>query len=256
MGFYRYIFILIILFLASCIGVIDKPDKKNIIRKKDFVPIFTEIQLANGLVSDPAVQDWIPIIDSLTTYYYIAEKYGYTKEAVDKTLRYYFLKNPKRLISIYEKMLVKLSEMEDTFDKQLKIEAEIKANVWPNEKNYYYPLSDGSTDFEITIPSNEIYLLKFTATLFPDDQSVNAKASMFTVRADSVLTGNRTFFEAPKYIKDGRPHNYEIEIANNQNRNVILKGSLYDITNNINNKEWQRHISIENIVLKRLVYNL
>jgi hypothetical protein len=245
------------LILASCTNAVEKPDKKNIIPKKDLVPLFTEMQLANGLASNPSVQEWIPNIDSTTTYYYIAEKYGYTKETFDKTLRYYFLKKPKKLASIYEKTLAKLSEMETAFDEQIKIEAEIRANVWPHERNYYYPVSDEDTDFEITILRNETYSLKFTATLFPNDRSVDAKALMFTVRADSVsLGGKQTFFEAPKYIKDGIPHDYEIVITNSLNRNVILKGSLYDITNNINNETWQRHMSIENIVLKRIVLNL
>ena len=100
------------------------------------------------------------------------------------------------------------------------------------------------------ISGNESYLLKFTATLFPNDQSINAKASMFAVRADSVLLGKRIFFETPKYIKDGQPHEYEINISANSNAGMMLKGSLYDVSNNVS--ERQRHISFENIELKSL----
>ena len=254
MFFHRLFFISIILFLASCTGVIDKPDKKGLISEKKLVPLLIEIQLANGLISNPSVQEWVEKIDSTTTYYYIAEKHGYTKEAIDKTLRYYFQEKPKKLIAIYEKSLAKLSEMESLLDKQIKIETERKANIWTGEKNYYYPVSTKNTDFEVTVFGSPSYLLKFTATLFPDDQSIDAKARLFAVRADSVLTGRRIYFETPKYIKDGRPHEYEINISVEQYRNIILKGSLYDVTNNVN--ENQRHVSFENIEFRNLSPNL
>ena len=242
------------MFLASCTNVIDKPDKKNLIPEKKLVPLLTEIQLANGLISSSAIQEWVEKIDSTTTYHYIVEKHGYTKEAFDKTLRYYFLKNPKQLIAIYEKTLAKLSEMESLLDKQLKIEADRRSNVWTGEKNYYFPVSTTQNpDFEIVIFGRNDYLLKFTATLFPDDQSINAKARMFAVRSDSLLTGKRIFFETPNYIKDGRPHDYEIKITVEQYRSMILKGSLYNVANNV--KEQQRHVSFENIELRNLSSN-
>ena len=250
MFFYRLFLISIMFITVSCASVVDKPDKKNIIPEKKLVSIITEIQLTNSLLSNYAVQDWVEKIDSTTTYHYIAEKYGYTKEALDKTLHYYYLKKPKKLIKVYEKMLANLSEMEALLDKQIKIENERIANIWTGEKNYYYPVSIEKSCFEITFLGNAPYLLKFTATLFPDDQSINAKAKMFVVRADSVLTGTRTYFETPNYIKDGRPHEYEINITVGQYRNMVLKGSLYDVANNVN--EQQRHVSFENIGLRNL----
>ena len=254
MFFYRLFCISTILFLASCINSIDEPDKKGLIPQKKLVPLLTEIQLANGLISNNTVQEWIERIDSTTTYHYIAEKHGYTKEAMDKTLRYYFMKKPKKLIVIYEKMMANLNEMVTVLDEQIKIENERRANTWRKEKNYYYPVSTENPDFEVAFYGNDSYLFKFTATLFPDDQSINAKAKLFAVRADSALTGTRTYFETPKYIKDGKPHEYEIRISIGQYRNMVLKGSLYDITNNVNEK--QRHISFENIELRNLSIRL
>ena len=237
------------MFLVSCTGSIDNPSKKGLIPEKKLTSLLTEIQLANGLISNAFIQDWVPKLDS-TTYNYIAEKHGYTKETIDKTLHYYFLKKPKKLVDIYEKAQATLSEMESLLDKQIKLEAEKKANIWTGERSYYYPVSEKNVDFEISIFGSDSYMLKFTATLFPDDQSINAKAKLFAVRADSVLSGRRFFFETPNYIKDGRPHDYEIKITVEQYRSMILKGSLYDITNNIT--ERQRHISFENVELKNL----
>ena len=254
MFFYRLFFISIILFLVSCTDVIENPSKRGIIPPKKLVPLLTEIQLANSLVSSPDVQEWVEKIDSTTTYYYIAEKHGYTKEAIDKTLRYYFLKNPKKLIEIYEKSLAKLSEMELLLENRIRIETEKIANIWTGEKNYYYPVSAKSPDFEVTVSGRDSYLLKFTATLFPDDQSIDAKAKLFAVRADSLLSGKRTYFETPNFIKDGKPHQYEINISFGQSRNMILKGSLYDVSNNVN--ESQRHINFENVEFRNLTPRL
>ena len=236
--------------MASCTSSIEKPDKKNLIPERKLAPLLTEIQIANGLISSPAVQEWVEKIDTTTTYNYIAEKHGYTKEALDKTLRYYFLKKPKKLVAIYEKMLANLSDMESLLEKQIKIEADRRANVWPGERNYYFPVSTQNPDFQISFFGSDSYLLKFTATLFPDDQSINAKARIFAVRSDSILTGTRIYFETPKYIKDGKPHEYEINITIGQYRYMTLKGSLYDVTNNVG--EQQRHVSFENIVLRNL----
>ena len=133
---------------------------------------------------------------------------------------------------------------------QINIENERRANVWTGEKNYYYPVSTENPDFEISFFGSESFLLKFTATLFPDDQSMNAKARLYVVRSDSALTGSRIYFETPNFIKDGIPHEYEINISAGQMRFMILKGTLYDVTNNVS--EQQRHVSFENIMLRNL----
>jgi len=251
MTFYRYFFILLILLPASCIGTVEKPDKKGLIPVRKLTPLLTEIQLVDGIVSYYAVNEWVETIDTTTTYHYIAEKYGYTKETLDKTLHYYFLKKPRRLVKIYDKALVKLIEMEAQLEKQIKIETDKKANVWSGEKNYYYPVSTENPDFEVEFYGGDPYSLRFTATLFPDDQSTDAKARLYVVRADSALTGKRIYFETPKYIKDGKPHEYEINISVGQYRNMILKGSFYDAANNVFNEQ-QRHINFENIGLRNL----
>ena len=249
MSSYRFFFISIMLFLVSCTGGVENPSKKGLIPEKKLGPILSELQLTDGLLSSPFIRDWGTIIDTATAYHSIIEKHGYTKEALDKTLHYYFLKKPKKLITIYEETLAKFSEMESILDKQIKIEMDRTSNIWPGEKDYYYPFATtGHPDFEVSIFGNNDYLLRFTATLFPDDQSVNAKSKLFAVRTDSLLSGKRFFFETPDYIKDGRPHTYQVRISINQNGWFSIKGSLYDITNNVENG--QRHIILEDIALR------
>ena len=240
---------IIVLLFASCTSGIENPSKKGLIPKKEFSRILAEIQITDGLVTLPTITGNMHKVDSSTTYHYIVEKYGYTKEELDKTLRYYFLKEPKKLITIYEETLAKLTEMESLLDKQIKQETDKKANIWPGERNFIYPSSaEERPDFEVRILGYTPYVLKFTATLFPDDQSINVKAKMFAVNPDSISSGTKVFFESPEYIKDGMPHTYQMRILVNQRGWPLLKGSLYDIANNPGSR--RPHIIFENIELR------
>ena len=247
----RRIIIIIIpaVMLYSCTWNEEIPDSSGIIPEKDLIPILTEIRIADGLLANPKIQQWVLTIDTVSTYYHINEKYGYTKEAFDKTIHYYFVKKPKKLIRIYDKVLAKLSEMESRLEKEVKLAREHSTNIWPGERNYFSPdiPEIKSLDFMVTLAGNRTYNLKFTATVFPDDQSLNPKVKAFTCRADSIETGTRKYFEMPAYIKDGNPHTYSISIPLGTNDAVTLKGNLYDINNQL--ESWQRHFSFENITL-------
>lgn len=235
--------------IFSCTGKQEKPDRSGIIPEKDLIPLIKEIHIADGLLANPRIQNWVLSIDSISTYHYIAEKHGYTKEEFDKTLHYYFISKPKKLIKIYDKILGELSETESRLEKEVMLQRERASNVWPGEKNYYFP--DGNdinaVGFDVSLAGSRIYTLKFTATLFPDDQSVNAKAAVVSIDADSISTGVRTRFETPVYIKDGIPHFYSIRIFVSSNRTFIFKGTLYESDYCI--EEWKRHVRFENITL-------
>jgi hypothetical protein len=235
--------------MFACTGKEEKPDRSGLIPEKDLILILTEIHIADGLLENPRIQNWVLSVDSISTYHYIAEKYGYTKEALDKTMHYYFVRNPKKLISIYDKILGKLSEMESLVTKEVRLAAERATNVWPGERNYYFPDVSGSkpVSFEVSLPGNRVYTLEFTATIFPDDQSVNARARAFTCDADSVLTGKRNYYETPAFLKDGIPHNYVIHFSVNSSKVIRIKGTLFDIDNLV--EECPKHILFENITL-------
>jgi hypothetical protein len=243
------ILIILSVLMISCSGKEEKPDRSGIIPEKDFIPLMKEIHLADGLLANPRIQNWVLSIDSVSIYYYIAEKHGYTKEIFDKTIRYYFISKPKDLIKIYDKILGELSETESLLEKEVMVSRERKSNIWPGERNYYFP--DGSDTkaigFEISLSGNRLYNLKFTATLFPDDQSVNVRARVFSCNPDSIITGVKTWYETPAYLKDGRPHSYSIRIFLPSKEPTMLKGTLYDPVNCL--EEWQKHIRFENISL-------
>jgi hypothetical protein len=235
--------------ICSCTGKVEKPSSSGIIPERDLIPILMEIHIADGMLANPKILNWVLNVDSISTYNYIATKHGYSKAALDNTMHYYFIRKPKKLIRIYDKVLAKLSEMESLLDKEVMIAREHSTDIWPGEKYYYFPDSSGSRslEFAVSLAGNRVYSLNFTAIVFPDDQSVNPGARVFSFDADSVNTGKRSYFETLAFIKDGRPHIYSIRIFVASAKTIILKGTLYDIDNHL--EEWQKHISFENITL-------
>lgn len=235
--------------LFSCSGKEEKPDKSGLIPEKELIPILTEIHIADGILPNRRIQNWVLSVDSISTYHYIIEKYGYTKESFDKTMRYYFIRKPKKLIRIYDRILGKLSEMESLLEKEVLLAREHSSNVWPGERNYYFPDTSGaeSVGFQLSLAGSLYYTLKFTITIFPDDHSVNPRASVYIYDADSILTGRGNNFETPDFLKDGRPHTYTIRLPAPSNKAIRVKGTLYDFDNHL--EEWQKHTWFENITL-------
>jgi hypothetical protein len=167
-------------------------------------------------------------------------------------MKYYFIRKPKKLISIYDGILGKLSEMESLLEKQVMFDKEHASNLWLGEKNYYFPDPDAteSVGFEISLKGSLFYTLKFTMTIFPDDQSINPRAGAYTNDADSVQTGTRKYYKTLDFVKDGQPHTYSIRLSAPPNEVIMVKGTLYESDNNC--EEWQKHVTFENISLSIL----
>jgi len=235
--------------IYSCSGKEEKPGSAGNIPEKDLIPILTEIRIADGLLANPKIQQWVLRIDSVSTYSYIIEKHGYTKESFDKTMQYYFIRKPKKLISINEEILGKLSEMESRLEKEVTLAREHSSNIWPGERNYYFPGSSDNRpiDFSLLLTVNRVYILKFTAIIYPDDQTLNPGINIYSYDADSTDTGKRTVHYNSEFLKDGLPHSYVIRIFVASGIGFILKGDLYET--DINPEECLKHASFENITL-------
>src|SRR5664280_3250232 len=183
---------LILIFLSliagSCSGRKPKLDKKNLIPEKELVSLLTDIHIADGLLVLPKINFWASSLDSISSYYQIIEKHGYTKELMDKTMKYYFLNDPKKLNKIYDQVLGILSEMESHVEKDSNVLLARNSNLWPGKDFYSIPSLSGndSTMFDITLSRSGYYALSFSATLFPDDQSVNPRASLYSSSSDTV----------------------------------------------------------------------
>lgn len=248
----RFAFLILIMFslvTGSCTSRKNKLDRESLIPEKELVSLLTDIYLANGLLNQPNINAWASQLDSISTYYQVIEKHGYTKEIMDNTMKFYFLKKPKLLNKIYDQVLGRLSEMESRVEIESKIKLARISNLWPGKDFYSIPSLSGndSTMFDITLYRNGFYTLSFSVTLFPDDQAVNPRATIITSSPDSMETGNKQNVKSINYIKDGRPHTYNLTISVFENTVHHLRGWLYDFDNCPYGLE--KHIFIENISL-------
>lgn len=234
---------LFLLFQTGC-----KSDKeKGLIPEKTFARILYEVHLADGLMSVQTIHDKYYARDSVANYTDIAESHGYTKEALDKTLKYYFTEKPKKFIRIYDQAIGRLTEMETLLEEELGEAPAPEGGLWKGAQMYYLTGSMDTTRlyFDHVFYIAGDYTLQFTLTLYPDDQTKNPCFTAFTCRADSLATGKRNFLWGIKYIKDAQPHTYSYLIRIPGNLPMLIKGRLLDFENNP--AEISRHAKVENI---------
>lgn len=247
---FRYIILLVcILAVCSCHSRRPRLDRNNLIPEKQLVPLLTDIYLTDGLVSLPGVVQKYSPLDSSSTYDYIIKKHGYTRADLNKTIKYYFIKNPKELISIYDKVLGKLSVMESRIQKELLKIRESAGIIWKGPDSYFYPDPEvtDSTVFDLTFKRPGYYTLTETVTLFPDDQSLHPELSAVSFNPDSTGTGKRLYVQPVRYIKDGYPHKYVIIFKVPIKTTLRVTGNLYDFENNPD--EGEKHMAIENVTV-------
>jgi hypothetical protein len=250
----RYIILVIFAFsvvAATCSGRRNKAEHKNIIPEKDLTSILTEVHIADGLLSIPEIKYKFTKGDTLESYIDIFEKYGYTKPQMDRTMRYYFIKKPKKLVKIYDRVLGRLSEMESRVDKELLVFSAGQMNLWPGKSFYSLPDPE-SKDTALVNFSSGFYgtlYLRFTLTIFPDDQSVDPVMGLYFLKSDSAGNENRISFSPVRFIKDGHPHNYRFTLVQNLTGTVSLKGWFINQEGTTPHREY--HQRVENIILTR-----
>jgi len=243
------VFFIVLIISVSCSEKKSDQDKQKIIPEKDLISLLTDIHLADGLLILPKINQWASSLDSITSYIQIIEKHGYTKEMMDKTMKYYFVNDPKRLSKIYDQVLVILSEMESRTDKESLVLINRGFNKWPGKEFYSVPGLAGidSTVFDVTLYKSGYYTLAFSASLFPDDLSVNPRTLAYTCSPDSIDNGKKQYLRSAEFIKDGRPHDYKLFFTLPEGKSRHLKGWLYNYENRPDG--FNKHIRIENIML-------
>jgi len=225
--------ILISLFVVACNTQKIKIDKNNLIPEKELVSLLVDIYITDGLLSNQKIKLQFSSLDSISAYYQVIEKHGFTKEMMDNTMQYYFIKDTKTLNKIYDQVLGILSEMESHVQKDYRSEQMRLSNLWPGKEFYAMPSTTATDSAKFDIPYSKfgIYTLSFSSVLYPDDQNINPHASIYLVASDSLMTGKRKYFNSVEYLKDGRPHLYTMVVVVPRNKAYQLRGSLFDFHN-------------------------
>jgi hypothetical protein len=236
---------------GSCSGRKNQAERKDIIPEKDVISILTDVYLADGLLAIPEIRYKFTEGDTLSSYIDVIEKHGYNKPQMDRTMRYYFVKKPKKLLKIYDKVLGKLSEMESMVDRELPGFGSRLTNVWQGRQSYSFPdpSCEDTTWVDFSASFYGTYYLKFTLTIYPDDQSVNPALGLFFSITDTAGEEKRIRFSSIPFIKDGRPHNYNITLVQDLIGPVRLKGWFIDHENASPYR--QNHHIVDNIILTR-----
>lgn len=233
--------------IVSCFKEHREPKYKNIIPEKSFVSILKELHLSNGLFDLPKIRIQYMQGDTFRIYKEIIESHGYTKEAMDTTLQYYYIRKPKKLIRIYDQILGEFTEMQSRLEIETRQPKDIIPNQWPGDEFFelYYTGKPEKSDFELTLIPPGDFILKFTVTVFPDDQSFNPCCAANLIYADAPDFKKKKNLPVLGYIKDGLPHEYRIQGELTGKVPVILKGSFYDY---FSNPDYGKiHTRIENI---------
>jgi hypothetical protein len=235
------------MFAISCSTRKNKVDRNGLIPEKEIVSLLTDLYIADGLLMLPGVRNEYSELDSNTVYIQIIEKHGYTKARMDQTMKYYFIKNPQKLIKMYDQVLGALSEMESRAQNEAALMIESVTNLWPGKKKSYYPGYDDndSSFFSLALARPGKYTVSLTATLFPDDQSVNQGLTLWTSNPDSLETGRKQYIRSIDYIKDGMPHRYQTDVVVPEKVLMVLRGTLFEYTGI--SPECEKHAVFENI---------
>lgn len=223
------LFVIIILIIAgiSCTSRRGETDRSGNIPSDKLKDIIEDIYLTKGLMYLPSVQQKFTPPDSASAYEQVIENHGYTRAAFDKTIRYYYIKKPKQLIKIYDEVLARLSEMESRYSVEASYLRSKSSNLWKGRDSFFSPGGEGSTEFNLNIPSPGVYKISFTLTLFADDQSFDPALFCYTVHPDSLLTGKRQYIYSLPYIRDGKAHDYTFYFRNSYPNSISLKGNFF-----------------------------
>ncbi|NMC37464.1 MAG: DUF4296 domain-containing protein [Bacteroidales bacterium] len=255
MKFSANIYLLAILFAlvscsVACSGRKNKAEHRDIIPERDLVAILADLHIADGLLSIPRINNLYANIDSLAAHVNVIEKHGYTKEAMDRTMRFYFIKRPKELIRIYDKVLGKLSAMESRLLQFNPTLNDISSNYWQGEPFYFFS-GETATDtsgINMVVLYSRFYTLNFTITVYPDDETIDPRMNLFfEATGPAKGTINRTYFPEIKYLKDGQPHSYSIPVRIKEMPPIRIKGWFVNQENQY--PGLKKHYFVENISL-------
>jgi hypothetical protein len=250
--FTLFILLTISLLAGSCSGYKNKTDGTNLIPEEDLISILTDVYIADGLLTLQNLRERYAKYDSVLTYIHVIQTHGFTKTEMDKTMEYYFIKKPEKLVEIYDKVLADLSQRESLLEKEVLLTTAHRVNLWTGKDFYFFPGTScaDSTVFNTTLSKKGTYTLRFTATVFPDDESLNPGITGFLCNPDSITTGKRVYVKSVGYIKDGQQHTYSLSIKVSENSPLFFGGFLYNFGNNP--ADCELHAEIENISLSYL----
>jgi hypothetical protein len=235
--------IISLLLLLSCTS-----SEVKMIPTRDLVDILHDFYLADGMLSEPEIRSSFAGRDSIENYIDVLNEYGYTIDELEKTLKYLYIKNPDKLVKIYDRVLLRFSELDSKLNSIQYNNALSLNSTWSGKDFYHFPSrSKNETGYfthKIIAPGK--YLLKYEVLVSPADETYNPGFFGWTVSADSALTGKKYYLPGTTYLKDGRWRLHYVQIR--VSKPTLLEGYLYN--HNDNSKSCYIDAMIRNISLE------
>jgi len=225
--------------------------EKYIIPEKNLVSLLSDMYIGDGLLQYPPVRNMFSGKDTSSSYNDIIMKHGYTRDMLDRTLKYYFVNDPKELQKIYDEVLARLSEIQS----QLTTGKAVKKsdNLWNKFTSIKLPSDavDNSIHFNIPIADTGTYTLSFSAIIFGNDQTLNPRAAVFFQKIDSVGDLKKTMWPVCKLIKDNSIHSYSITARIADHNCRMIGGSLFE--HDSREGSWTMNVRFDDISLQKAV---
>jgi hypothetical protein len=182
--------------------------KRNIISENKFVDLLVDIHLADAIASEKGYIDQTYQIDSASLYGSVFRKHRVTKAEFDSTMVYYSSR-PDDFQKVYNRVTAELKE------RQEKINTENRHNktseiLWQNDQVFRYPpMTDNKIDIDVPVSGPGTYTITALVKVYPDDETVNPRMSVYFYTRDPDILGKRIYFDEIKYLnKNGLPKVY------------------------------------------------
>ncbi len=188
-------------------------DRDNIIPRRDLVPLLIDMHIADAMALNTSVSGQFGGLDSSLLYQSVLDKYGYTKDDLTRTLRYYSSK-PEKLIGIYNDVFSTLSK-ESEEAKKLYSSTTIAQtyHIWKPKKPRYNVHGDTARYppvFDVKIDTTGIFVLSVHAKIAPKDESANPRILAYFYNPFNDNQERRIYFEEVPMIKSNYIREYTL----------------------------------------------
>lgn len=232
-------------FFATCGGIITfslalavgfvSCSKEELVPEKIFYRILKDLHISKGILGFADVGDMFAESDSLAVYESIYEKYGYSREMVENTGRYYFIHKTKKLEKFYDSFLGELSAKEAAITEERVMVIDNARTEELTKTEFRFPAEDNEDRgyFERQIMSEGKYNLSFDVMVDPSDPTFKPHLSLWMRQSVGIERDlEPKFITTLFYIKDGNIYHFIVPIEKRERPVAVIYGYLFDTDGN------------------------
>ena len=219
-------FLILVVLLIACKS---KEDEGKIIPKRDFVNLLVDLHIADAIAMNHIINENFGKLDSAILYKTVLDKYGYTREQMENSMKYYSGESEK-LVEIYDDVFSTLSKRSDEAKENYnKTSVSRTHRIWKAQKNRYGIFGDSlqyPPPFDIPVDSTGTFVLSVNIRMTENDSSVNPRIEAYFYDPDNDTPDSRVYFDEVSILKGGYTREYtliqELKDPDLRNMRIIL----------------------------------